>query len=299
VVFCFIIDHHITTKTRNNKYNSCVVRNHFVLKMHSVLMKRFCRAGTLRMGSPVSAISAAVSRQMCDAAARQLPPNLQLADLAVLEPPQEDIVKPIEYLFPQKSPPTSIQVHSFQNLDGVSVDSAPLDKRVFGVAIRQDIIHQIVRYQRAKIRQPQCTKGISEQRGSTRKLYAQKGSGRARVGMARVPGRRGGPKAHGPVLRDFSFSLNRKMRAMGMMIALAAKHREGNLIVFDKLECDVRHAAITPSPFHLHNLRTHLFYFLCNIIHFYCFDKCIDFENESIDKSTGAPWSFDKFDSVH
>jgi large subunit ribosomal protein L4 len=58
--------------------------------------------------------------------------------------------------------------------------------------------------------------------------------------MARVPGRRGGPKAHGPVLRDFSFSLNRKMRAMGMMIALAAKHREGNLIVFDKLECEVR-----------------------------------------------------------
>jgi large subunit ribosomal protein L4 len=193
-------------------------------------MKRLCRVGVPagpRLGLRLST------------AAKQLPPNLQLADLAVLEPPVEDIVKPIEYLFPSKNPPSSIPVHSFQD-STEPVDSAPLDKRVFGVAIRQDIIHQIVRYQRAKIRQPQCTKGISEQRGSTRKLYAQKGSGRARVGMARVPGRRGGPKAHGPVLRDFSFSLNRKMRAMGMMIALAAKHREGNLIVFDKLECEVR-----------------------------------------------------------
>ena len=204
--------------------------------MHSVILKRLCRAGTLRL-SISSPVSSSMIRQMCDA--RQLPPNLQLADLTVLEPPQADIVKPIEYLFPSKNPPSSIPVHSFQNLEAEPVDTAPLDKRVFGVAIRQDIIHQIVRYQRAKIRQPQCTKGISEQRGSTRKLYAQKGSGRARVGMARVPGRRGGPKAHGPVLRDFSFSLNRKMRAMGMMIALAAKHREGNLIVFDKLECEV------------------------------------------------------------
>lgn len=199
-------------------------------------MKRLCGGGTLRLGTTMFA---PINRKMCDTATVQLPPNLQLADMAVLEPPQEDIVKPIEYLFPTKSTPSSIPVHSFKDIDGVSVDSAPLDKRVFGVAIRQDIIHQIVRYQRAKIRQPQCSKGISEQRGSTRKIYAQKGSGRARAGMARVPGRRGGPKAHGPVLRDFSFSLNRKMRALGMMIALAAKHREGNLIVFDKLECEV------------------------------------------------------------
>lgn len=181
---------------------------------------------------------ATMSRRLCDVASKQLPPNLQLADMAILNPPIEDIVKPIEYLFPSKNPPSSIPVLSFQGLD-VSEKTAPLDSRVFGVAIRQDIIHQIVRYQRAKIRQPQCSKGISEQRGSTRKLYQQKGSGKSRVGMARVPGRRGGPKAHGPVLRDFSFSLNRKMRAMGMMIALAAKHREGNLIVFDKLECEV------------------------------------------------------------
>lgn len=221
--------------------------------MHSV-MKRLCRVGVPagpRLGLRLST------------AAKQLPPNLQLADLAVLEPPVEDIVKPIEYLFPSKNPPSSIPVHSFQD-STEPVDSAPLDKRVFGVAIRQDIIHQIVRYQRAKIRQPQCTKGISEQRGSTRKLYAQKGSGRARVGMARVPGRRGGPKAHGPVLRDFSFSLNRKMRAMGMMIALAAKHREGNLIVFDKLECETLKTKALTQVLEKHGLLTNLTLFIDN-----------------------------------
>ena len=204
----------------------------------NVVMRRLYRTGSHRLVSPVYGNSC---RYMCaeSTTTPQLPPNLQLADLGVLEPPPEDVVPPIEYLFPPKNCPTSIPVQTFQDAQAETTETAPLDKRVFGVAIRQDIIHQIVRYQRAKIRQPQCTKGISELRGSTRKLYAQKGGGRARVGMARVPGRRGGAKAHGPVLRDFSFSLNRKMRAMGMMIALAAKFREGNLIVFDNLECEV------------------------------------------------------------
>jgi ribosomal protein L4 len=168
-----------------------------------------------------------------------VPPNLKLQDLSILDEPKPSILPPLRSLFPEKSINTSIPVHSFLGPESMPLSFAYLDPKVFGVAIRQDIIHQIVRYQRAKIRQPQCTKRIADIRGSTRKLYQQKGTGRARVGQNRASHRRGGMKAHGPVLRDFSFSLNRKMRALGLMIALAAKQREGNLHVFDKLTCQV------------------------------------------------------------
>lgn len=226
------------------------------------VLRQLSKAGTFRGTAPVTCVSI-FSRTMCSVPS-DIPTNLHLADMTILEPPPEDIVKPIEYLFPPKDFPSTIEVRSFQNFEEKSVQVAPLDKRVFGVAIRQDIIHQIIRYQRAKIRQPQCTKGISELRGSTRKLYQQKGTGRSRVGMARVPGRRGGPKAHGPVLRDFSFSLNRKMRAMGMMIALAAKFREGNLIVFDKFELETLKTKALTQLLENHGLLTNMTLFIDN-----------------------------------
>jgi large subunit ribosomal protein L4 len=91
--------------------------------------------------------------------------------------------------------------------------------------------------------------------GSGRKPWKQKGTGRARAGHTRAPQWRKGAKAHGPVIRDYSFDLNKKCalanikkssilnlavdRAFGMMIALAAKLREGNLIVVDALEPQV------------------------------------------------------------
>lgn len=168
-----------------------------------------------------------------------LPPNLTLPDLSVLEPPKPSLLTPIEQIFPTKFTQTSVTVKNFMNPELNQNETAFLDPRVFGVAIRQDIIHQIVRYQRAQIRQPQCTKRISEIRGSTRKLYQQKGTGRARVGQLRSAIRRGGMKSHGPVLRDFSFDLNRKTKALGMMVAIAAKFREGNLHIVDKIQVSV------------------------------------------------------------
>jgi large subunit ribosomal protein L4 len=145
----------------------------------------------------------------------------------------------MESIFPVKFTQTSVPIINFLNPDLKDVGTASLNPKVFGVAIRQDIIHQIVRFQRAQIRQPQCTKRIGDIRGSTRKLYQQKGSGRARVGQLRSAIRRGGMKSHGPVLRDFSFDLNRKTKALGMMIAIAAKFREGNLLIVDKIHASV------------------------------------------------------------
>jgi large subunit ribosomal protein L4 len=168
-----------------------------------------------------------------------LPPNLILADISILTPPKPSIAAPMDYMFPRNDIPSQIEVRCFSKPSEPSTTTAILHKKVFGVAIRTDIVAQVVRYQRAKIRQPHKTKTVDEIRGSTRKLWQQKGTGRARVSLNRASGRKGGAKAHGPVLRDFSFSLNRKFRALAMMIAIAAKQREGNLIIFDKIACDV------------------------------------------------------------
>ena len=171
----------------------------------------------------------------------EIPSNLQLADLSIFDPPPKPLIPNIEFNFPLLHAPTSIPCHSFQaekkNLTPSS--SVPLDPRIFGVAIRRDIIHENIRYHRNKIRMPYKTKRPSELRGSGKKPHAQKGIGRSQAGNKRNSSWIGGFKAHGPVLRDFSTGLNRKVRAMGMMIALAAKQREGNLLVFDAFSCAV------------------------------------------------------------
>jgi large subunit ribosomal protein L4 len=129
----------------------------------------------------------------------------------------------------------SVPIHAFQ-APGEVVGTFELPEDVFSVPIRQDIVQTVIKWQRAKRRQPQKTKRYPEVRGSGRKPYKQKGTGKARVGQARAPHRRGGVKAHGPVLRSFYYPLNRKLRQLGLKVALAAKFREGNLFLVDALE---------------------------------------------------------------
>lgn len=111
-----------------------------------------------------------------------------------------------------------------------------LDPRVFNVAIRQDIVHEMIRFQRAKVRQPHRTKRVGEISGSTRKPHPQKKGGKSQAGNTRNSSWRKGMKAHGPVLRDFAFSLNKKERARALMTVLAAMHRQGDIVVFDSFD---------------------------------------------------------------
>ena len=76
---------------------------------------------------------------------------------------------------------------------------------------------------------------MSEIRGSNKKPRPQKGTGASQVGHRRNSAWRGGQKAHGPVIRDYSIDVNKKVRALAMMMSVAAKFREGNLYVFDTL----------------------------------------------------------------
>jgi len=184
-----------------------------------------------------------------------IPSNLKIADMKVFEVATPPNIKPLEYLFPTLDVPKSIRVHLFDKPGEYAADEADLSPDIFGVAIRKDIVHECIRYCRHKRRQPKKTKRMSEIRGSNKKPWPQKGLGKAQVGHRRNSVWRGGQKAHGPKLRDYSIGLNRKVRAQGMMIALAAKLREGNLYVFDHLDTMITKTKQMSQLMQAHGLR--------------------------------------------
>lgn len=132
--------------------------------------------------------------------------------------------------------------------DGSAPGTCALPASVFGEPFRSDVVHDCVRWQRNNRRQVhRASKRRGEVRGSTRKLYKQKGTGSARVGSARAPIRRGGGKAHGPTARDFATGLNRRQRKMAMRVVLSQKLREGRLTVVPTLDVAPRTRVIASA----------------------------------------------------
>ncbi|WP_085340308.1 50S ribosomal protein L4 [Aquidulcibacter paucihalophilus] len=124
-------------------------------------------------------------------------------------------------------------------LDGSKAGSVELDDAIFGVAPRADILHRVVRYQLAKRRAgTHDTQNRGEVSRSHSKFGKQKGSGGARHGSRNAPIFRGGGVAHGPHPRSHAHSLNKKVRALGMKMALSAKAAEGSLIILDQAALD-------------------------------------------------------------
>ncbi len=98
----------------------------------------------------------------------------------------------------------------------------PLD--IFGVIPREGILHEIVRWQRARWRAgTACTKTRGEVRGGGRKPWAQKHTGRARQGSIRAPQWVGGGVVHGPKPRNYEFKLNKKVRRLGLRMAISSR----------------------------------------------------------------------------
>jgi large subunit ribosomal protein L4 len=121
-----------------------------------------------------------------------------------------------------------------RNLDNQEVGDIELAESVFGLPVRRDILARVVNWQLAKRRAgTHQTKGISDIRGTTKKPYKQKGTGRARQGSLRSPQFRGGARIFGPVVRSHAFALQKKVRRLGLKTALSAKHGEGKLVVID------------------------------------------------------------------
>lgn len=121
------------------------------------------------------------------------------------------------------------------SLDNQSVGEIDLSDDVFGLAVRNDLLHRMVSYQLSKRRAgTHKTKGISEISGTTKKPFNQKGGGRARQGSLRSPQFRGGATIFGPVVRSHAYDMPKKVRKLALKVALSAKAAEGKLVVLDK-----------------------------------------------------------------
>jgi len=129
-----------------------------------------------------------------------------------------------------------IPVH---NVSGSTVDEIELDDSLFDVPFRQGVVHQSVTRLLANRRQGTAsTKTRGEVSGSTRKLYAQKGTGRARRGSIKSPLLRGGGIVFGPSPRSYRQRMPKKMRRLAFACALSFKVREGSLWVVDDFGWD-------------------------------------------------------------
>ena len=125
------------------------------------------------------------------------------------------------------------------NVNGEKISQRDIREEVFNVAIREDVLHQVVRAQLASYRSGTASsKGRSRVKASTRKLWRQKGTGRARVGASSSPIRRGGGVAFGPMPRDYSLKVNKKVRKSALRMALADKFKAGQIRVVDGLQMD-------------------------------------------------------------
>ena len=125
------------------------------------------------------------------------------------------------------------------DMDRQKIDSVELPEEIFNLEVRPDLLHAVIRWQQAKRRAGSASiKGRSEIRGGGRKPYRQKGTGRARAGTIRSPLWRGGGVVHGPKPRDYSFKLNKKLRRLGLKMALSSKLQDDRLMVLGELKLE-------------------------------------------------------------
>jgi large subunit ribosomal protein L4 len=119
-------------------------------------------------------------------------------------------------------------------LDAGAAGEVQLSEDVFGVEPRADILARVVQWQENKRHKGQArVLTRSEVNRTTKKIYKQKGTGQARHGAAKVGQFRGGAKAMGPVLRSRETDLPKKVRALGLKMALSAKRKDGQLVILD------------------------------------------------------------------
>lgn len=126
--------------------------------------------------------------------------------------------------------------HDIVNLEAQPVGKIELADSVFGADVRKDILARVIQWQLDKRRAgTHKTKDVGEVSGSGVKPFKQKGTGRARQGQKRAPQMYHGGVAFGPVVRSHAYSLTKKVRALGMRVALSAKAKDGKLVVLDKM----------------------------------------------------------------
>jgi large subunit ribosomal protein L4 len=120
------------------------------------------------------------------------------------------------------------------NTDNKKVGEVELNDALFGLEVKKHILHDIVKMQLANRRAGTAsTKTRTEVRGGGAKPYRQKGTGRARAGTNNSPLWRGGGVTFGPKPRDYSYKLPKKVRKLGLRMALSTRFSESNMLVLD------------------------------------------------------------------
>ncbi len=126
---------------------------------------------------------------------------------------------------------------SVLNMEGKQVDEIELNDAVFGVEVKENLVHQAVLSQLANNRQgTQKAKTRSEVSGGGRKPWRQKGTGHARQGSTRAPQWTGGGVVFAPVPRDYSFKMNKKEKRAALKSALTDRVNENKFIVVDDIK---------------------------------------------------------------
>ncbi|WP_333830334.1 50S ribosomal protein L4 [Pararhodobacter sp.] len=122
-------------------------------------------------------------------------------------------------------------------LDNAAAGEVELNDAIYGLEPRADILHRVVRWQRAKAQAgTHSVLGRSDVSYSTKKIYRQKGTGGARHGSRKAPIFRKGGVYKGPTPRSHAFDLPKKVRALGLKHALSAKALAGKLVILDSAE---------------------------------------------------------------
>ena len=126
-----------------------------------------------------------------------------------------------------------------QNVKGKQISQVELTDDVFNIPVKPSVLHEVVTMQLSNRRSGTASvKHRSDVKGSRRKLFRQKGTGRARRGDIKSPLLRGGGVVFGPDGRNYSYKVPKKVRKLALKMALSSKLRENELMVLDEFELD-------------------------------------------------------------
>ncbi|MGA7144962.1 MAG: 50S ribosomal protein L4 [Desulfobacterales bacterium] len=125
------------------------------------------------------------------------------------------------------------------NCNAEKVSQVELEDDIFSIPVKPNVLHEVVTMQLANRRAGSASvKHRSDIRGSRKKLFRQKGTGRARRGDVKSPLLRGGGSVFGPDPRSYSYKVPKKVKRLALKMALSSKLKEDNIIVLDKFELD-------------------------------------------------------------
>jgi len=126
-----------------------------------------------------------------------------------------------------------------QSQTGEKISQTDLNNAIFNINVKSSVMHEVVTMQLANRRSGSAAvKHRSDVRGSGRKLFRQKGTGRARRGDIKSPLLRGGGVVFGPDPKSYSYKIPKKVKRIALKMALSTKFQENNLVVIDQFELE-------------------------------------------------------------